>query len=55
MIFYGPRSNSEFLVHNGFIYDENEFDRVAIRIGLYKESLWHSFIINYPVNIFVSL
>ncbi|CAG0886057.1 unnamed protein product [Darwinula stevensoni] len=33
-IFYGVRSNGEFLVHNGFVYPENEEDVVALRLGL---------------------
>lgn len=34
MIFYGPRSNAELLLHNGFVFDANEHDRLAIRIGM---------------------
>lgn len=34
LIFYGPRSNAELLLHNGFVFDANEHDRLAIRIGI---------------------
>ncbi|XP_055680235.1 actin-histidine N-methyltransferase [Lutzomyia longipalpis] len=33
-IFYGPRSNADFLMHNGFVYAKNEHDTVPIRLGL---------------------
>ncbi|XP_059616323.1 actin-histidine N-methyltransferase [Phlebotomus argentipes] len=33
-IFYGPRSNADFLIHNGFVYGKNEHDSVPIRLGL---------------------
>ncbi|KAK3599000.1 hypothetical protein CHS0354_007455 [Potamilus streckersoni] len=36
-IFYGARSNAELLVHNGFVYPENEHDRIAIKLGISKE------------------
>lgn len=35
-IFYGARSNAELLIHNGFVYPENELDRIAIRLGISK-------------------
>ncbi|KAJ8309227.1 hypothetical protein KUTeg_014101 [Tegillarca granosa] len=35
-IFYGARSNSEFLVHNGFVYPENELDRLPVKLGISK-------------------
>ncbi|XP_062569991.1 actin-histidine N-methyltransferase-like [Saccostrea cucullata] len=35
-IFYGARSNAELLIHNGFVYPENELDRVAVRLGISK-------------------
>lgn len=33
-IFYGARSNAELLVHNGFVYPENDMDRTAIKLGI---------------------
>jgi len=33
LIFYGPRSNAELLLHSGFVYDSNEHDRLAVRMG----------------------
>ncbi|KAK7103751.1 actin-histidine N-methyltransferase-like [Littorina saxatilis] len=35
-MFYGPRSNGEFLVHNGFVYPENEHDRLCLKLGISK-------------------
>lgn len=35
-IFYGPRSNAELLVNNGFVYPENEHNRMAIKLGISK-------------------
>ncbi|KAK3092996.1 hypothetical protein FSP39_009816 [Pinctada imbricata] len=35
-MFYGARSNAEFLVHNGFVYPDNELDRTAIKLGISK-------------------
>lgn len=35
-IFYGARSNAELLVHNGFVYPENDMDRTAIKLGISK-------------------
>ncbi|CAH1261882.1 SETD3 [Branchiostoma lanceolatum] len=35
-IFYGMRSNAEFLIHNGFVYPENVHDRVNIKLGVSK-------------------
>ncbi|XP_067681659.1 actin-histidine N-methyltransferase-like [Haliotis asinina] len=35
-IFYGARSNAEFLVHNGFVYPENEHDRLCLKLGISK-------------------
>lgn len=35
-IFYGARSNAELLVHNGFVFPENELDRTAIKLGISK-------------------
>ncbi|XP_029642388.1 actin-histidine N-methyltransferase [Octopus sinensis] len=35
-IFYGPRSNSELLIHNGFVYMENLFDTLTIKLGISK-------------------
>lgn len=33
-IFYGARPNCEFLVHNGFVPAENEYDTLALRLGI---------------------
>lgn len=38
LIFYGPRSNGELLVNNGFVYPENEHDRMAIKLGISKSN-----------------
>ncbi|XP_034531090.1 actin-histidine N-methyltransferase isoform X2 [Notolabrus celidotus] len=35
-IFYGTRSNSEFVIHNGFFFQENAHDRVKIKLGVSK-------------------
>ncbi|KAL8567678.1 hypothetical protein ACOMHN_008986 [Nucella lapillus] len=35
-MFYGPRSNGEFLVHNGFVYPANEHDRLCLKLGISK-------------------
>lgn len=35
-IFYGARSNAELLVHNGFVYTQNDMDRTAIKLGISK-------------------
>ncbi|GFT00203.1 actin-histidine N-methyltransferase [Nephila pilipes] len=35
-MFYGPRTNAEFMVHNGFVYPENEHDAVEIKLGIGK-------------------
>lgn len=35
-IFYGKRSNLEFLIHNGFVYPGNEYDAVDIKLGISK-------------------
>jgi len=36
LIFYGPRSNGEFLVHNGFVYPDNEHDQLRMKLGISK-------------------
>uniref|UniRef100_A0A147BP83 protein-histidine N-methyltransferase n=1 Tax=Ixodes ricinus TaxID=34613 RepID=A0A147BP83_IXORI len=36
-IFYGKRSNAEFLVHNGFVYADNRHDAVDIKLGISKK------------------
>nr|KAG5711994.1 hypothetical protein BaRGS_026435 [Batillaria attramentaria] len=38
-MFYGPRSNGEFLVHNGFVYPENEHDRLCLKLGCKGDAL----------------
>ncbi|XP_064622974.1 actin-histidine N-methyltransferase-like isoform X2 [Lineus longissimus] len=35
-IFYGNRSNSEFLIHSGFVYPDNEHDRLPLKLGIAK-------------------
>nr|XP_057947226.1 actin-histidine N-methyltransferase-like [Doryrhamphus excisus]XP_057947228.1 actin-histidine N-methyltransferase-like [Doryrhamphus excisus] len=35
-IFYGTRSNAEFVVHNGFFFHDNVHDRVKIKLGISK-------------------
>ncbi|XP_041669273.1 actin-histidine N-methyltransferase [Cheilinus undulatus] len=35
-IFYGTRSNAEFVIHNGFFFQENTHDRVKIKLGVSK-------------------
>uniref|UniRef100_A0A8C9WSB3 protein-histidine N-methyltransferase n=1 Tax=Scleropages formosus TaxID=113540 RepID=A0A8C9WSB3_SCLFO len=35
-IFYGTRSNAEFVIHNGFFYEANAHDRVKIKLGVSK-------------------
>lgn len=35
-IFYGNRHNADFLLHNGFVYPENRFDMVAVKLELRK-------------------
>ncbi|XP_061741811.1 actin-histidine N-methyltransferase [Nerophis ophidion] len=35
-IFYGTRSNAEFVVHNGFFFQDNVHDRVKIKLGISK-------------------
>ncbi|PVD25870.1 hypothetical protein C0Q70_13534 [Pomacea canaliculata] len=35
-MFYGPRSNGEFFVHNGFVYAENDHDRLSLKLGISK-------------------
>lgn len=35
-IFYGTRSNAEFVIHNGFFYEDNAHDRVKIKLGISK-------------------
>ncbi|CAG9762489.1 unnamed protein product [Ceutorhynchus assimilis] len=35
-IFYGVRTNADFFVHNGFVYEDNENDIYWIRLGISK-------------------
>lgn len=35
-IFYGTRSNAEFVIHNGFFFQDNAHDRVKIKLGISK-------------------
>ncbi|KAL0280513.1 UNVERIFIED_CONTAM: hypothetical protein PYX00_001782 [Menopon gallinae] len=36
LIFYGKRSNSDFLLHNGFVYPENQHDSYRLKLGISK-------------------
>ncbi|GFG32224.1 hypothetical protein Cfor_02037 [Coptotermes formosanus] len=36
-ISYGPRTNSEFFVHNGFVYPDNEHDGLRLRLGISRD------------------
>lgn len=42
LIFYGPRSNAEFMLHSGFVFEENEYDRLALRMGVSKNDILYS-------------
>ncbi len=33
-IFYGPRTNSELLLQQGFVYPRNEFDSLEVKLGV---------------------
>lgn len=33
-IFYGERSNADFLVYNGFVYPENYHDAIKVKFGI---------------------
>ena len=35
-MYYGPRSNAEFLLNNGFLYPSNASDRLEVRLGFSK-------------------
>uniref|UniRef100_A0A669B3U1 protein-histidine N-methyltransferase n=1 Tax=Oreochromis niloticus TaxID=8128 RepID=A0A669B3U1_ORENI len=35
-IFYGTRSNAEFVIHNGFFFQDDAHDRVKIKLGVSK-------------------
>ena len=37
-IYYGPRPNSELLLHSGFVYAGNQRDFLKIKLGNYIES-----------------
>ncbi|XP_069688824.1 actin-histidine N-methyltransferase [Periplaneta americana] len=36
-IFYGPRTNSELFVHNGFVYPDNEHDGLRLKLGVSRD------------------
>lgn len=36
-IFYGPRTNSELFVHNGFVYPDNEHDGLCLKLGVSRD------------------
>jgi len=40
-IFYGPRTNSEFFVHNGFVYPDNEHDGLRLTLGISEKDPLH--------------
>lgn len=33
---YGDRSNSDFFLHNGFVYDNHIYDSIKVKIGISK-------------------
>ena len=33
-IFYGNRANAQFMLHNGFVPEENQWDSLTLKIGL---------------------
>ncbi|GJQ82303.1 hypothetical protein Trydic_g379 [Trypoxylus dichotomus] len=33
-IFYGPRTNADLFVHNGFVYEENQHDYYPLNLGI---------------------
>ncbi|CAG9836561.1 unnamed protein product [Diabrotica balteata] len=35
-IFYGARTNADFFIHNGFVYENNEHDGYWIKLGISK-------------------
>ncbi|RZC41307.1 Rubis-subs-bind domain containing protein [Asbolus verrucosus] len=35
-IFYGSRSNADLFIHNGFVYEDNDYDVYWIRLGISK-------------------
>ncbi|KAH0821472.1 hypothetical protein GEV33_001319 [Tenebrio molitor] len=35
-IFYGSRSNADLFVHNGFVYEDNDYDVYWMRLGVSK-------------------
>jgi histone-lysine N-methyltransferase SETD3 len=35
-IFYGSRSNADLFVHNGFVYEDNDYDVYWMRLGISK-------------------
>lgn len=36
-IFYGKRTNAEFFIHNGFVFPDNRYDAVDIKLGVSKQ------------------
>lgn len=40
-IFYGPRTNSEFFVHSGFVYPDNEHDGLRLTLGISEKDPLH--------------
>ncbi|XP_077493635.1 SET domain containing 3 [Amblyomma americanum] len=36
-IFYGKRTNAEFFIHNGFVFENNRHDAVEIKLGVSKK------------------
>lgn len=41
-IFYGVRTNADFLVHNGFVYPDNEHDAVKVHLGMSRSDQLYS-------------
>lgn len=51
-IFYGPRTNSELLLQQGFVYPENESDCYPIKLGInLRRELFLSFVIPCKVDV----
>ncbi|XP_070578396.1 actin-histidine N-methyltransferase-like [Ptychodera flava] len=36
LIFYGARTNAEMLIHDGFVYPENQKDKTTLKLGVSK-------------------
>lgn len=40
-IYYGNRSNDEFLLYCGFVYEHNSSDYLMIKLGISKNDLFY--------------